>query len=88
MTNLFIIYITTTVMITFLMQANIFGISFKNIVEFFITNDDLKNNLASVEEYKDFVTYWYKDIGYQIWLNWLILSIFPHPIMPLFYLIK
>ena len=48
-------------MITFLMQANIFGISFKSILEHIITNKDLKNNLSSIAEYNDFIISKYKE---------------------------
>jgi len=46
MTNLLITYISTTVLITFLMQANVFKISFKSIIKNFIQDQSLLNNLA------------------------------------------
>lgn len=48
MTNLLITYISTTVLITFLMQANVFKISFKSIIKNFIQDQNLLNNLASL----------------------------------------
>lgn len=48
MTNLLITYISTTVLITFLMQANVFKISFKSIIKNFIQDQSLLNNLASL----------------------------------------
>ena len=41
MTNLLITYISTTVLITFLMQANVFKISFKSIIKNFIQDQSL-----------------------------------------------
>lgn len=42
MKNLVIIYIITTVIIGFLLQANLFGIQFKNIVPNLLNNSTLK----------------------------------------------
>ena len=89
MTNLMVTYICTTVLITFLLQANIFGISFKKFVRMFLPeNSLLLRNANTLEEYNDFTNDWYKDIGYQIWLNWLILSIVPHIFMPLYHCLR
>ena len=83
MTNLLITYISTTVLITFLMQANVFKISFKSIIKNFIQDQSLLNNLASLTEYYDLTSNWYRDIGYQIWFNVLVLSLVPHIFMPI-----
>ena len=85
MTNLLIIYICTTVLITFLLQANIFGISFKKAVKFLISDNDFLANLEEMPEYSDFSQDWYADIGYQIWLNWIILAVIPHTFMPIYH---
>lgn len=83
MTNLLITYISTTVLITFLMQANIFHISFKSIIHGLIRDPTLLANLSQMTEYYDLTSNWYRDIGYQIWFNLLILSFVPHLFMPL-----
>ena len=48
MTNLLITYISTTVLITFLMQANVFKISFKSIIRNFIQDQALLQNLGQM----------------------------------------
>lgn len=48
MTNLLITYISTTVLITFLMQANVFNISFKSFIHNFLNDDKLKINLSKL----------------------------------------
>lgn len=48
MTNLLITYVSTTVLITFLMQANVFQISFKSIIKGFIADPNLLNNLSQI----------------------------------------
>lgn len=48
MTNLLITYVSTTVLITFLMQANVFKISFKSIIKGFITDPTLLDNLSQI----------------------------------------
>lgn len=83
MTNLLITYISTTVLITFLIQANVFQISFKSFIGKLIKDQQLLNNLSLIKEYNDLNTSWYKDIGYQIWFNVFILSFIPHLYMPL-----
>lgn len=49
MTNLLITYVTTTALITFLMQANVFSISFKSIIGHFVTDATLKQNLSTIK---------------------------------------
>jgi hypothetical protein len=85
MTNLLITYATTTALITFLMQANVFSISFKSIIGHFITDPTLKINLSTIKEYYDLTSFWYRDIGYQIWFNIFLMSFFPHIIMPFYF---
>ncbi len=65
------------------MQANVFKISFKSIIKNFIQDQSLLNNLASLTEYYDLTSNWYRDIGYQIWFNVLVLSLVPHIFMPI-----
>ena len=72
MTNLLITYISTTVLITFLMQANVFNISFKSTMSKLTTNSYIISNLESMEEYEDLTSTWYMSIGYQLWFNMLI----------------
>lgn len=83
MTNLLITYISTTVLITFLMQANVFHISFKSFIKNFIQDKSLLDNLSNLTEYYDLTSTWYRDIGYQIWFNVFLLSFIPHLFMPL-----
>lgn len=51
MKNLVIIYIITTVIIGFLLQADIFGIQFKNIVPNLLNNATMKANAALMTDY-------------------------------------
>ena len=88
MTNLMTTYICTTVLITFLLQANVFGISFKKFIKLFLKDGELLANLEGLPEYHDFTNEWYRDIGYQIWLNWLILSLIPHLFMPVYHCLR
>jgi hypothetical protein len=87
MTNLLITYLSTTVLITFLIQSNVFGISFKSTIKNVISDPNLLNNLSKISEYRDFSSRWYLDIGYQIWFNVFTLSFIPHLFMPIVYYI-
>ena len=83
MTNLLVTYLTTSVVISFLMQAKVFGISFMGFI-LSITNDStMISNINSMQEYGDLTNEWYYDIGYQIWLNLLIDAFLLHCFMPL-----
>lgn len=73
--NLFYTYLCTTALITFLLQARVFGVSFKYLLSYFINNSYLVNNLESLNDYEDFVPYWYVDIGYQLCFTWAILAV-------------
>lgn len=81
-------YLCTTVLITFLLQANIGSISFKSFVSFFVSNSYLSSNLESLGQYSDFVSEWYTTIGYQIFLTWVIMIIHPNLTMPLVHYIQ
>ena len=66
------------------MQANLFGISFKGFAGLFLPEGSpMAENLSKIIEYNDLRGNWYIDIGYQIWLTWLILAVNPHIIWPL-----
>ena len=53
MTNLLVTYLTTSVVISFLMQAKVFGISFMGFI-LSITNDStMISNINSMQEYAD-----------------------------------
>ena len=65
------------------MQANIFGISFKNAISYFVNDNNIITNLSNLREYQDLTHQWYLDIGYQIWFNSLILAFIPHLFLPL-----
>lgn len=88
MTNLFIMDFLTTTLITFLMQANVFGLSILSLYGRLITDKDLSNNIRSMSEYSDLTPRWYKDIGYQIWFNIFIMCFLPQAFQPLFYMLK
>ena len=95
MTNLLISYISTTVLITFLvffpliqMQANVFSISFKSFMLRITSDKTIARNVATLQEYNDLTTTWYSHIGYQIWFNMLIESLIPHLVLPLVHLMK
>lgn len=81
--NLVIIYIITTVVIGFLLQADLFGIKFKNIIPDLINNASMKMNASTVRDYQVPENNWYIDTGYQIWLTWLIMALSPHSYMTL-----
>ena len=85
MTNMFIMELITTTLITFLMQANIFGLSILTFWNNHVTSNDLKNNIFSMNEYSDLIPRWYKDIGYQIWFNIFIMIFLPQLTQPLSY---
>lgn len=85
MTNMFIMNFLTTTLITFLMQANIFGLSVMNFLRKLVTSNDLINNISSITEYSDLIPQWYKDIGYQIWFNIFIMIFLPQLLQPLAY---
>jgi hypothetical protein len=85
MKNLVIIYIITTVVIGFLLQANLFGLRFKFIIPDLLNNTTLKKNASLLSDYSVLENNWYVDIGYQIWLTWAILAISPHSYMPFYH---
>lgn len=85
MTNLFIMNFLTTTLITFLMQADIFSLSVMKFLDKMVSSPDLKNNIISMSEYSDMTSSWYKDIGYQIWMNIFMLMFIPHTIEPIYY---
>ena len=80
--NLVIIYIMTTVVIGFLLQADLFGIKFKTIIPELANNVTMKMNAALLTDYPAPENNWYIDIGYQLWLTWLIMALSPHSYMP------
>lgn len=49
--NLVILYIITTVIIGFLLQAQLFGIQFKNIIPRLIGNQTLLDNANQLRDY-------------------------------------
>jgi len=83
--NLFFVYISTTVLITLIIQANLLSISFKSLITYLVANDSIKANAESMSEYSDFVSDWYVSIGYQILFNAIILVFHPALSMPFFY---
>lgn len=74
---MFIINFLTNTLITFLMQADIFGISILNFLKSITTSPDLINNINSMSVYQDLIPRWYKDIGYQIWFNLFTMIVLP-----------
>ena len=83
MTNLLVTYLTTSVIISFLMQAKVFGISFMKFILSITTNQVIISNINSMNEYSDLTNSWYYDIGYQIWLNLLVDAFLLHCFIPL-----
>lgn len=53
-----------------------------------IKSDYLAENLALLQEYKDFAPFWYVDIGYKITLTWIILAFQAPLVEPLIGLIS
>ena len=85
MKNLVIIYIITTVVIGFLLQADLFGIKFKMVIPQLLNSDTMKMNASQLTDYQVPENNWYIDIGYQLWFTWLIMAISPHSYMPFYY---
>lgn len=85
MKNLVIIYIITTVVIGFLLQANLFGIRFKMVIPNLVNDPTMKLNASLLTDYAVLENNWYVDIGYQIWFTWLIMAVSPHSYMPLYF---
>lgn len=77
MTNMFYVNFLTNTLITFLMQADIFGLSVMKFMNAITTSQDLHNNIASMSQYQDLIPRWYKDIGYQIWFNLFTMIFLP-----------
>lgn len=76
--------LSTNVM-TFLSKANLFGFSVLSLLSFLgnivpVTSSS-SNNMSLDSS-------WYLSVGYQIWLNMLILCFVPQVIMPPILLIK
>jgi hypothetical protein len=71
-----------------LLQAKIFGISFKRGISYLVTDETLMVNLGKLNDYQDFESNWYVDIGYQIFLTWVIMAFHPTMIMPIVFHIK
>lgn len=64
------------------MQANVFGLSVMDFLDKLVTSNNLKNNIKSINEYSDLTSSWYKDIGYQIWLNIFLMVFLPQIFQP------
>lgn len=64
------------------MQANLFGIQFKMLIPNLVNSSTMKTNASLLTDYAVLENDWYIDIGYQIWLTWLILAVSPHSYMP------
>jgi hypothetical protein len=88
MRSLFYTYVCTTTLITVLLQADIFGLSFKQIILSFTSNDYLTDNGGMLLSFNDFVPFWYVDIGYKINLTLLIMALQPSLVTPILLLIK
>lgn len=87
--NLFYTYVCTTILITVLLQADLFGISFKQFAGLFLAEDSVYlTNLNSLGSYDDMVANWYIDIGYKIWFTWLILAFSVHSFWPILQFFK
>ena len=61
------------------------GISFKDTITVFISNDYLQSNTNALVKYSDFESDWYVEIGYQILFNCIILVFHPALTMPIYY---
>lgn len=48
----------------------------------------MAENLALLQEYRDFVPFWYVDIGYKITMTWIILAFQAPLVEPLLSLIS
>lgn len=81
--NYFVIYFVTTFILTILLQAEVFGISFKYLIVNFLSDPYLISNLNNLTEYSDFTREWYSGIGYKICITWIISSLVPHIYDPL-----
>ena len=81
--NYFLIYFITTFILTILLQAELWGISFKYITATILSNPYLISNLNSLDSFSDFTRKWYNQIGYKICITWIISSLVPHIYDPL-----
>lgn len=69
----------------FLLQADLFGVHFKNLIPNLFNDSYLQQNASDLEDYTEMSNNWYIDIGYKIWFAWLLLAFSPHLIMPLYH---
>lgn len=80
-------YIITTVIIGLLLQSYVLGIQFKNLIPSLTDSSYLSGNANDMDSYSDFDNTWYTNIGYQIWITWIILAVSPHIAMPIYFYI-
>jgi hypothetical protein len=73
--NLFLTYFFSTVFITIFMQARFENFSPKDLVKYISSSETILMNLREMNDFNDFNHGWYLDVGYQIWITWLILAI-------------
>jgi hypothetical protein len=73
--NLFFTYFFSTVFITMFMQARFDKFAPKDLVKYLSSSDAILANLREMNDFNDLTHGWYLDVGYQIWITWLILAI-------------
>jgi hypothetical protein len=73
--NLFLTYFFSTVFITMFMQARFDSFIPKDLVKYISNSDTILMNLKEMNDFNDLTHGWYLDVGYQIWITWLILAI-------------
>ena len=87
--NLFLTYIFSTVFITMIMQSKFNDFALKNLVKYLSSDESIKINLQinlqQINDYDDFSSGWYLDVGYQIYLTWILLTITPPVLIVTYY---
>ncbi len=73
--NLFLTYFFSTVFITIFMQARFDSFAPKDLVKYISSSETILMNLKEMNDFNDLTDGWYLDVGYQIWITWLILAI-------------
>ena len=73
--NLFLTYFFSTVFITMFMQARFASFAPKDLVKYISNSNTILMNLREMNDFPDLNHGWYLDVGYQIWITWLILAI-------------
>ena len=67
------------------MQSKFNGFALKNLVKYLSSNESILINLREINDYDDLSSGWYLDVGYQIYVNWILLTITPPVLIVAYY---